>query len=195
MLSIEFTHSSHRFNPEHLRLSLTRSSDDDNAPLWEAQWQSEFYMATAESLPRDTTISPEVGRIFDSDGRLDFIVNGKLGWGVELLRNSDRLGKHVARFETGGIYHGMVKAGKVKDWVVLDFCSPSTTPRPEHKHPRVWRIVYDDTYTSATIHRVGIDPLTVPFRGDYAEQHRQMTSNLPPATPPRPLPTSAPAPL
>lgn len=142
-------------------LSLTRSSDDPDAPIWEAQWQSEFYLATAELLPRDATISPEVGRIFDCDGRLDFIINGNRGWGVELLRNSDKLGKHVARFESGGIYHGMVKAGKVKDWAVLDFCSPSTMPRPEHQRPRVWRIVYDEAYTSATVYRAGCDPVTV----------------------------------
>lgn len=180
------SHSSHRFNPEHLRLSLTRSSDDENAPIWEAQWQSEFYLATAQLLPPGVTISPEVGKIFDSDGRLDFIINGSRGWGVELVRNSSTLAKHVSRFANG---HGMVENGTVKDWVVLDFCLPSSTPRPEHQQLRVWRIVYDEAYASATIHRAGCDPVRVEFRGNY-EQHQQLTQGLPPATPPTPSPES-----
>jgi hypothetical protein len=38
------------------------------------------------------------------NGKPDFLVNGTLNWGIELVVNGDRIGSHMARFSPGGAY-------------------------------------------------------------------------------------------
>lgn len=177
-----------RFDASQLCASLTRSADDPSMPVWEAQWQSTFYAATVGLLPPGTVISPEVGKIFDADGRVDFIIDSNLCWGVELTRNGSRLNAHLARFEPGGIYHGLVAKGKVKDWVVLDFCLKAPSQQPQDAH--VWHLVYDQGYTKVTIHRHGRHPYVINFLGAQTAQQQQLADRVLRQSPAR----SAPAP-
>jgi hypothetical protein len=90
-----------RIDPQALRNSLCRGVDGS---LFERQWQCEFHRAATTLLIGLNIISPDVGRVFHSDGYLDFYINGKLNWGVELLREGNRAQEHGERFQEGGLY-------------------------------------------------------------------------------------------
>ncbi len=64
----------------------------------------EFYRAAASLLSSKQMISPDVGYVFGSNGYLDFYVNGKLQWGIELLREGQKEKEHSDRFKKGGAY-------------------------------------------------------------------------------------------
>jgi len=78
------------------------------------------------------------------DGRIDLWIPQKK-WGIELLRDHNRVSDHCDRFKEGGIYHSWVKAGKLKDWIIID-CATSF-PASEHPEPRLWRAVFDDNFS------------------------------------------------
>ncbi|KAF8437406.1 hypothetical protein BGX38DRAFT_1211648, partial [Terfezia claveryi] len=62
------------------------------------------YKAATTAVPRHATVSADVGAIFGSVGYLDFYVNGDLNWGIELLREGDRMKQHAKRFIEDGAY-------------------------------------------------------------------------------------------
>ena len=96
-----------------------------------------------------TTISPEVGPIFGSTGFLDFYVNNGLEWGVELLREGDRMGEHAKRFVDGGTYEDI----PLEHWVIIDFRHKSK--RLQKTKPNFWHVLYDDSYSKVEIRREG----------------------------------------
>jgi len=91
----------------------------------EAQFQDEFYRACAAYTKNCVVSFPEFGT---RRGRIDFFIPSKK-WGIELLRNGDRLVSHVKRF-TKGEYGKWITSGVMDDYVVLDF-RPSK-PRRSH---------------------------------------------------------------
>ena len=69
-------------------------------------------------------------------GTIDFLLRQRK-WGVELLRDRDRLVQHMKRFEASGQYFSMIESGDMEQYIVLDFtivqptkCRPSKTPLP-----------------------------------------------------------------
>ncbi len=54
-------------------------------------------------------------------GRIDFFIPSKK-WGIELLRDRDRLLAHNERF-VGGEYGKWVQAGMMDDYIMIDFRS------------------------------------------------------------------------
>jgi len=50
----------------------------------------------------------------DCEGRIDFRIVGT-GWGVELLRDGDRLAEHCRRFEPDGQYKNAIQGGELTD--------------------------------------------------------------------------------
>jgi hypothetical protein len=76
----------------------------------------QFYRST---LHAGSFISPAVGRIFGSEGQLDFHINGDKQWLVEITREGDRLADHVNRFLSGGLYADL----RWKERAILDFRS------------------------------------------------------------------------
>lgn len=83
----------------------------------EALYQDEYYRAFKSVLGNGAAISSEWTQ--PGDGRIDFMVPGP-GWGVELLRDGDRLMDHCERFEDGGAYYQWIISGYMKDWIILD---------------------------------------------------------------------------
>lgn len=61
------------------------------------------------------------------DCRIDFMVKDP-GWGIELLREGDRLGEHCQRFVGNGKYTPWIRDGSIRDWLIID-CRTSQ-PRP-----------------------------------------------------------------
>ena len=82
----------------------------------DAQFQDEMYRACL-SHAKDCVVSfPEFGT---KRGRIDFFIPSKK-WGIELLRNGDRLSSHMKRF-TEGEYGRWIRTGFMNDYIILDF--------------------------------------------------------------------------
>ncbi|PKC54564.1 hypothetical protein RhiirA1_429858, partial [Rhizophagus irregularis] len=55
-------------------------------------------------LSKDIYPSVDVGKVFGSKGYVDFYVNDKRHWAIELLRDRVKLNEHQQRLQRGGIY-------------------------------------------------------------------------------------------
>jgi hypothetical protein len=75
----------------------------NDLPL-ERTWQMEFYRIVWPLLPKGTYLSADVGSVFGSTGKLDFYINTKKKWGIELLREGNGISAHCHRFASKGIY-------------------------------------------------------------------------------------------
>lgn len=107
------------FSRKNLRLSIDRSTPVTPQRPPEAQFQDEFYRAFHAVVGHGVAISSEWA--CNSDWRVDFLIP-QPGWGVEILRDGDRLRQHCDRFEPGGSYQRLVQNGVMTDWLVLDCC-------------------------------------------------------------------------
>jgi len=81
----------------------------------EAQFQDEFYSASSKHANGSVSF-PEFGT---KNGRIDFFIRSKK-WGVELLRDGNRLGQHARRF-TKGEYGKWIEKGWMSDYIIIDF--------------------------------------------------------------------------
>lgn len=89
----------------------------------EAQYQDEFYRSCHAISDGSLMTFPEFST---GKGRVDFYIPSR-PWGVELLRDGDRLNQHHGRFSDSGSY-GTTLA--LEDYIVLD-CR-NTVPRYLH---------------------------------------------------------------
>ncbi|KAL4783696.1 hypothetical protein BJX76DRAFT_357720 [Aspergillus varians] len=113
----------------------------------EAQFQDEFYRCFFSVVGYGVGLSSEWSRA--GGGRIDFRVVDP-GWGVEILRDGDRLSDHCNRFEPGGAYHPWIAQGYLTDWLILDF--RHTVPQKYGiPNTKMWRIVFQDKYASAYV--------------------------------------------
>ena len=117
------------FRPRQLS-EAPRSFVGDTLPL-EDQYQKEFYRCLFTELDGHVVISPEyIVKTGTKGGTIDFLVDWKK-WGLELLRDRDRLVGHMRRFEPGGQYFSMIESGDMEQYIVLDFTvKQPTKPRP-----------------------------------------------------------------
>ncbi len=70
----------------------------------EAQYHDEFYRACSEVLGRAYLRSEWSDQSIGSSGRVDFFIPD-VGWAIELLRDSDNIEEHIARFQPNGRYY------------------------------------------------------------------------------------------
>jgi len=89
----------------------------------ERSWQMEFYAAGRNLVP-GSTLSPDVGRVFSSVGDLDFYLNGRHRWGIELTVENSKVPEHLDRFGTDAftgetIYDAAYINIDTNDFVVL----------------------------------------------------------------------------
>ncbi|KAF8454718.1 hypothetical protein BGX38DRAFT_1171069, partial [Terfezia claveryi] len=118
-----------------------------------------WYKAATTTVPRHATVSADVGAIFGSVGYLDFYVNGDLNWGIELLREGDRMKQHVKRFIEDGAYAVI----PLKEWVIIDFRHHSKAvqdPRPNFLYA-----LYEDDYNIITLKQLGHADQKLVLRG------------------------------
>ncbi|KAK9237143.1 hypothetical protein V1525DRAFT_404725 [Lipomyces kononenkoae] len=87
----------------------------------EAQYQDEFYRAFNAVVGRGVPISSEWSR--KGDGRVDFWIPQKR-WGIELLRDHNRVTEHCDRFKKGGRYYPWIEGDMLEDWIIID-CATS----------------------------------------------------------------------
>ena len=102
------------------RQSLEKREVGPKAP--EAQFLDEFYSSSSKHSKGSVSF-PEFGK---KNGRIDFFIRLKK-WGVELLRDGNRLSQHARRF-TEGEYGEWIKKGWMSDYIIIDFRT---------QHPRI----------------------------------------------------------
>ncbi|KAJ5888352.1 hypothetical protein N7495_008393 [Penicillium taxi] len=111
----------------------------------ETCYQDEFYRSIHEVLgPSMDAISEWSG---DGIGKIDFRL-GATKWGIEILKEGDRLDAHIHRFLPGGQYHGWMQAGLITDWLIID-CR-TTNPRTI-RNAHLWRAVFCDDFSFVKI--------------------------------------------
>jgi hypothetical protein len=110
--------------------SGTLASAGLQRPL-EAQFQDELYRCSYACLGGSYLVSEWSG---DKSHHLDFMV-ADMNWGIECLRDGDRLQGHLKRFEPGGSY----EAWGLNDYVVLDFRTKAPRPNGKLLHPPLFR--------------------------------------------------------
>jgi hypothetical protein len=130
-----------RMNPEIFRKSASKTSD--SGALYERQWQNEFYRCCYSLLPNGTGISPDVGPLYEAKGYIDYFIDSKHGWGIELLREGSALNSHLRRFDDGGKYQAI----PLNDWLCIDF----RRSRPKDAQEKVMYVMYDQDYKGFTV--------------------------------------------
>jgi hypothetical protein len=93
----------------------------------EATFQHLFNEAMSQLLPLQNVIIPELNTVVENSpqkiqtGELDFYINGNLKWCLELLRCGDKIGPHLARFDTN---NGKYRKVDMSDYIVVDCRGP-----------------------------------------------------------------------
>lgn len=86
----------------------------------------------------------------DGDGRIDYrVVN--TGWGIELLRDGDRLTEHCNRFKPNGQYYQAIHDGDLVDWLMIDFTHRNPIKFTIVPNAKLIRVVFASDYASAKI--------------------------------------------
>jgi hypothetical protein len=93
----------------------------------EAQYQDELYRCCHALSEGSLVTFPEFGT---AKGRVDFYIPAKR-WGIELLRDGNRLASHWGRFSAKGSYRTTIS---LTDYIIVD----CRTTRPLEGHPRKW---------------------------------------------------------
>lgn len=107
------------------RKSLLRTHEPSAFSKPEFKFHEEWYRAFNSLVGRGVAISSEWS--FAGEGRIDFRIK-EPGWGVEILRDGDRLDEHCNRFLPEGSCNGWVSEGILNDWLILD-CRHSVPDR------------------------------------------------------------------
>eukprot|EP00243_Klebsormidium_subtile_P007512 TRINITY_DN334_c0_g2_i1.p1 TRINITY_DN334_c0_g2~~TRINITY_DN334_c0_g2_i1.p1 ORF type:complete len:912 (-),score=194.33 TRINITY_DN334_c0_g2_i1:256-2991(-) len=108
-----------RFNRAELVYSDSRRAEGE--PVYERLYQNLFYYEARRFTPLEVCISPDVGRLYGSNGYLDFLLGTPLLWAVEIMREGKDPDGHLDRFIQGGRYSNVLERAKVKDWAVIHF--------------------------------------------------------------------------
>ncbi|KAJ9252589.1 hypothetical protein DTO207G8_4651 [Paecilomyces variotii] len=119
------------------------------AIIWpvEACYQDEFYRCLQEVLGFSPNVSSEW--LGDGDGRIDFRL-ADVAWGIELLRDGDRLHAYCLRFVNNGSYTPWIQKGWLRNWLIID-CRTSP-PRPYNvPGTKLWRAVFAEDFSSMEI--------------------------------------------
>lgn len=121
------------FKPSQLtgmRRRMDGPSDDNNPH--EARYQVELYRALLDLCGSRVKISPEFASASGASraGRIDFFISG-VNWGIECMRDGDRLAGHGQRFEPDGAYEKWTALNQMNDHILLDF----RLRKPASPHP------------------------------------------------------------
>ncbi len=100
--------------------TLQQSVDARSIPK-EAMFQHLFMGSLTALTHSKIAIHPELSRIIGDTPRIngenDFIIDGSLRWGVELLVQGSGVGEHVSRFEADT---GKYAPLRMKDHIIVD---------------------------------------------------------------------------
>lgn len=116
--------------PNKLSLPPKKPGTIANAPP-ENWYCKEFYRASDKILQGGVLWSPEYGNgRVKQGGSLDFYLAVKK-WGLEFMREGDRIRSYYKRFQPGGNCHKWISDGHLLAWVLIDFRTTiPTVPHP-----------------------------------------------------------------
>jgi hypothetical protein len=117
-------------------------------------------LATTTAVPSGSSINPDVGSVYGSPGYLDFYVDGKLNWGVELVREGKRMADHIDCFGREGRYKNI----PFDHWAIIDFWYNSATPKKLESN--VWYAMYADDYKTIAVRHQGHEDVVLTLCGD-----------------------------
>ncbi|KAJ7451046.1 hypothetical protein FB451DRAFT_709485 [Mycena latifolia] len=143
------------FSSTALYNSLRHTAGSQTTPsIPETLLQNEVYRAIYKVTQGGSGlwISPESGTLQSSTttGRIDFYLMGSKKWGIEILRDGDRLDEHVRRCGPGGAYNVWLTTGQITEYVILDFRTHSQ-PRKKIPNEPVFHIEFGDDFQTFTI--------------------------------------------
>jgi hypothetical protein len=102
--------------------SLLSSTSSPNDFPKEATFQHLFMMGLLSHTSCKTAICPELSKLSAANnnkkGKIDFIVDGNLMWGIALMTCGNKIGEDWSQFCPKGKYAGL----HLNDFIVLDFC-------------------------------------------------------------------------
>ena len=125
----------------------------------EVRYQDEFYRCCHVYSNGSLVTFPEYGT---QKGRVDFYIPSK-NWGVELLRDGDRLEEHCGRFSGAGTYGTTLSPS---DYIILDF--RNTRPKRAHRSMCIIRQSIS-LFVKLTLHTAMPKLYHVVFSEDYRE--------------------------
>ncbi|KAJ7476000.1 hypothetical protein FB451DRAFT_1397371 [Mycena latifolia] len=145
-----------RFNADHLSTPKRVGGLQRDRPL-DATYQHEFYRCLYQVRPR-ALVSAEYSTraAYTPAGRIDFllhrqeIVDKHRSWGIELLRDGDRIREHAYRFDPNGAYHSMV-SDAMTEFKIIDFRT-SVPTKVQPSIPDLLHVVFTQDYASATFY-------------------------------------------
>eukprot|EP01105_Mastigella_eilhardi_P026797 TRINITY_DN78_c0_g3_i3.p1 TRINITY_DN78_c0_g3~~TRINITY_DN78_c0_g3_i3.p1 ORF type:complete len:399 (+),score=71.54 TRINITY_DN78_c0_g3_i3:636-1832(+) len=105
--------------------------------LSERTWQMQFFSKLTESLPAKCCVSPDVGALFGTSGKLDFYINGTTRWALELLINGKGIKEHFERFSQ--LYSAIPR----KDFRLVDLRCVTRPPKKRFPH-QVVHVLYTE---------------------------------------------------
>ncbi|KAG8810124.1 hypothetical protein FRC17_003081 [Serendipita sp. 399] len=109
----------------------------------EARYQDEFYRCCYLHSNGALLSFPEYG---NASGRTDFYIPRKK-WGIELLRDGDRLEQHSGRFSDQGAY---AKDFDMSDYIILDF--RVQVPKKSHANiANLYHVVFQDNFSQVDV--------------------------------------------
>ena len=139
---------------KHIQSSLGKTRK--TGILLERAWQMEFYRSSIQCTC-DYVTSADVGGLFGTTGAIDFTVHSldmSVFWGIELLREGNRLEDHVTRFGDDGRYEKMCR--KFTKACVLDIRQQpkgATTDLTDlDKYENLIIFIYDDTFSAGVLY-------------------------------------------
>ncbi|KAJ7710016.1 hypothetical protein B0H17DRAFT_250172 [Mycena rosella] len=112
----------------------------------EAHFQNVLYTAAWRLTGgQGLWLSPEFGtpQTTTPSGRIDFFVES---WGIEVLREGDRVEDHMQCFLPGGAYHSWISNQTLKDYIVLDFRVDTKAMKPFPQHPNLFHISFQKRF-------------------------------------------------
>ncbi|CAG8436596.1 9373_t:CDS:2 [Diversispora eburnea] len=155
-----------RMNSKVLTHNLGRSKD--GMRLLERVWQMEFYRAMYSCLPDEIHISPEVGRMFATDGIVDFYIS-EPQWAIELLIDDNNI-----TLELASPQRGRYSSIPIKSYLILDIRETRTVQK---SYPNTWHITPNEDFTTFNVLE-GTNPFDISTKRGYPPSLDMPTSTL-----------------
>lgn len=104
-----------KFSPTSLVSHGRKIGNAPGASRPEAQYAYELYRCIYKVTGGKCIVHGEYS--YTTKGRIDFFIK-KRAWGIEVIKDGDRVDGHIARFEDKGMYGSW---NIVKEYILLDF--------------------------------------------------------------------------
>jgi len=148
-----------KLSARRLRVSCQKNANGEMQTPKGVVYQQLFHEAISALLPTSYRIIPELGtealiRGEVKTGELDFYIRNGSKWGLELLRDGDKIGGHLGRIP--GKYRNVV----ADEWLVVDCCIHPSVPK-KRAYNRC-SLVFSENFRSCQCYlRLSLQPIAI----------------------------------